>query len=188
MNKIYLTLIFCGLTLIAKSQNSSVEKSTYGIQTGFLGIWAHNESKLSNKIALRSEIGFDTGINGGGYYHNVGFILEPVITLEPRWYYNLNKRLEKDRRIDGNSGNFISLKTSFHPDWFLISNYDNNLRIVSNISIVPTWGIRRNVGNHFNYETGFGVGYLYYFAKSAGYSQNSGDLAVNLLLRIGYRF
>ncbi len=187
MRKILFTLLFFGLTLTAKSQNASVEKSTFGIQTGILGIWVHNESKLSNQVVLRSEIGFDSGIWGGTFYDKTGFLLAPVITLEPRWYYNLNKRLKKERRIDGNSGNFISLKTSFHPDWFVISNYDN-LRIVSDISIVPTWGIRRNIGNHFTYETGFGVGYVYYFAKDAGFSENKSDVTVNLHLRIGYKF
>ena len=73
MKRILLTLVFCGLTLIAKSQNASVEQSTYGIQTGFLGIWAHNETKLSNSIALRSEIGFDSGIWGGDFYNGTGF-------------------------------------------------------------------------------------------------------------------
>jgi len=72
--------------------------------------------KLSKQILLRSEIGFDTEIWGGSFYDRTGFVLAPVITLEPRWYYNLNKRVKKDRRIDGNSGNFISLKTSYHPD------------------------------------------------------------------------
>lgn len=187
MKKILLTLTFCGLTLIAKSQNASVEQSTFGIQTGFLGIWAYNETKLSNQIALRSELGFDAGIWGGDFYDGTGFLLAPVITLEPRWYYNLNKRERKSRRIDGNSGNFISLKTSYHPDWFVISNYDN-LRIVSDISIIPTWGIRRNIGNHFTYETGIGIGYVYFFAKDAGYVENEGDAALNLHLRIGYRF
>ena len=187
MKKHILTIIFCGLTILAKSQNASVEKSTYGIQTGFLGIWAHNERKLSNQIALRSEIGFDTRIFGGIFYDKTEYVLEPVITAEPRWYYNLNKRVKKNRRIDGNSGNFISLKTSYHPDWFVISNYDN-VRIVSDISVVPTWGIRRNIGNHFTYETGIGIGYLYYFSKDAGYSENKSDVAVNLHLRIGYRF
>ena len=187
MKKIIFILLFFGLTIISTSQNASVEKSTFGIQTGLLGVWVHNESKLSNQIALRSEIGFDSGIWGGTFYDKAGFLLAPVITLEPRWYYNLNKRLKKDRRIDGNSGNFISLKTSFHPDWFVISNYDN-LRIVSDISIVPTWGIRRNIGNHFTYETGIGIGYVYYFAKDAGFSENKSDVTVNLHLRVGYRF
>lgn len=142
MKRILFTIALCGMTLIAKSQTASVEKSTYGIQTGFLGIWAHNESKLTNSIALRTEIGFDSGIWGGDFYDGTGFLMTPVITLEPRLYYNLNKRVKKSRRIDGNSGNFISLKTSYHPDWFVISNTDN-VSVISDISIVPTWGIKK---------------------------------------------
>lgn len=187
MKKNLFTIILFGITLIAKSQTLSVEKSTYGIQTGFLGIWAHNLSKLTNKIALRSEIGFDSGIWGGSYYDGTGFLMTPVITIEPRLYYNLNKRAQKSRRIDGNSGNFISLKTSYHPDWFVISNTDN-LSVISDISIVPTWGIRRNIGEHFTYETGIGIGYRYVFAKQAGFQENESQAALNLHLRIGYRF
>ena len=175
------------MTLIAKSQTANVEKSTYGIQTGFLGIWVHNESKLTNSIALRTEIGFDSGIWGGSFYDGTGFLMTPVITAEPRWYYNLNKRESKSRRIDGNSGNFVSLKTSYHPDWFVISNTDN-VSIISDISIVPTWGIRRNVGKHFTYETGIGIGYRYIFAKQAGFLENESEATLNLHLRIGYRF
>ena len=181
MKKILFTLIFCGLTFIAKGQNTSIEQSTYGIQSGFLGVWFHNESKLSEQVALRSEIGLDSGIFGGSYYDGVGFLLTPVITLEPKWYYNLDKRVSKSKNIDGNSGNFVSIKTSFTPDWFVISNVDN-LNILNNISIIPTWGIRRNIGKHFMYEAGFGIGYRYYF------SLNEGETAGDLHLRIGYRF
>lgn len=175
------------LTLTAKAQNASVEKSVFGIQTGLLGIWAHNEAKLSNQMVLRSEIGFDSGIWGGSFYKKTGFLMTPVITAEPKWYYNLNRREKKSKRIDGNSGNFIAIKTSYHPDWFVISNYDIST-IVSDISIIPTWGIRRNIGKHFNYETGIGIGYRYIFAKQAGYLENESDTAVNLHLRIGYKF
>lgn len=64
MKKTILTLVLISLTLTVKSQNASVEKSVFCIQTGFLGIWLHNETKLTNQIALRSEIGFDSGIWG----------------------------------------------------------------------------------------------------------------------------
>lgn len=187
MKRVLLTLTFCALTLIAKSQSASVEQSTYGIQTGFLGIWAHNESKLSNQIALRSELGLDTGVFGSDVNDIDGLILIPTITLEPRWYYNLNKREKKSRRIDGNSGNFISIKTTYHPDWFVISNEDN-INFISDITIVPTWGIRRNVGAHFTYETGIGIGYVHYFKEDNVILLNESDVAVNLHLRIGYRF
>ena len=196
MKKTVLTLIFLGLTFIVKSQDASVEKSTFGIQTGGLGIWAHHEAKLSNQIALRSEIGLDIGflggsiyseILGGSFYPEKGYIMTPVIRLEPRWYYNLNKRVSKSRDISGNSGNFLTLQTSYSPNWFVITNHDN-LKVADQISIIPTWGIKRNIGNHFTYETGIGVGYRYIFAKSIGYSENKGEAALNLHLRIGYRF
>ncbi len=181
------TIAFISLALLLKSQTVSVEESVYGIQTGFLGIWGYNEAKLTNQIVLRSEIGFDSGIWSGPFDDKTGFLMSPVITAEPRWYYNLNKRESKDRRIDGNSGNFIALKASYHPDWFVISNYEN-VSIISQVSVIPTWGIRRNIGKHFNFETGIGLGYRYIFAKRAGYSENDSDAALNLHLRLGYRF
>jgi hypothetical protein len=113
--------------------------------------------------------------------------MTPVITLEPRWYYNLNKRISKSRNIRGNSGNFLSVKTSYNPNWFVISNYDN-IQIADQISIIPTWGIKRNIGNHFTYETGIGLGYRYIFAKNVGYLENQSETALNLHLRLGYRF
>ena len=185
MKKIVLSLILCALTTIVVSQDASVEKSVFGIQTGFLGIWVHNEARLSNHIALRSELGLDAGVYGNDNID--GYLLAPSITLEPRWYYNLNKRQGKSKRIDGNSGNFISIKTTYHPDWFVISN-ENNFTFIPDITIIPTWGIRRNIGNHFNYEAGFGVGYIHYFKKDNVVLINEADVAINLHLRIGYRF
>lgn len=188
MKKTLLTSILTCITLIVTAQNASVEQSTFGIQTGFLGIWVHNESKLSNTIALRSEIGLDTGIFGSDINNVSGYLLAPTLTLEPRWYYNLNKRQSKSRRIDGNSGNFISIKTTYHPDWFIISDTDN-INFIADISIVPTWGIRRHIGNHFTYETGIGVGYVHYFEEDDFKSRfDTSDVAVNLHLRLGYRF
>ena len=83
----------------------------------------------------------------------------------------------------------------YHSRWIQQTNttvlkldVNDNVEVADQISIIPTWGIRRNIGNHFTYETGIGIGYLYYFAKDAGYAENESDVAVNLHLRIGYRF
>ncbi len=187
MKKKLATILLCGIALFAQSQEATVEKSVIGIQTGFLGIWTHGEFKLSNRIALRGEIGIDAGIAGGDNYENTIYLSAPVITLEPRWYYNLKKRVNKSRRIDGNSGNFISIKTSYHPD-LLITSSEDNIDFINDISIVPTWGIRRNIGKHFNYETGLGIGYVHYFEKENAPLKEQSDIALNLHLRIGYRF
>ena len=177
MKKI-ITLLFASLSIFCNAQNANVEKSVFGIQTGFLGIWIHNESRLSNTIALRSELGLDAGIMFTDFEGRSGFLLAPVLTLEPRFYYNLNKRNSKSKDITNNSGNFISLKTSYHPDWFVISDITDH--ITSDISFIPTWGIRRNIGIHFNYETGVGIGLRFF--------SNVSEAVANLHLRIGYVF
>jgi hypothetical protein len=187
MKKVLLFFVFIGFIFTAKSQNASVEKSVTGIQTGVLGIWVHNETKLSNPLALRTEVGMDFGFWSGDFYPKAGYAFAPVITIEPRWYYNLNKRLRKSKNISGNSGNFLTLQVRYYPDWFTISNY-KNVRMINTIAFIPTWGIRRVIGKHFTYEAGVGYGFEYIFYKSAGYSKNEGNRAINLLLRIGYRF
>jgi hypothetical protein len=189
MKKIFIVLILCGLTFITKGQEASVEKNSYGIQSGILGVWIHNETRLTNEISLRSEIGFDGNIYYNYYYGLSDYItILPVITVEPRWYYNLEKRLAKSKNTENNSGNFISMKISYNPDWFYISNYDRNFTIVNEVCLIPKWGIRRVYGKHFSFETGIGIGYRYIFDKSAGYYENNGDFEVDLHFRIGYSF
>ena len=174
--------------LVAHAQTSTVEKSIFGIQAGFLGVWMNNESRLSPGISLRTEIGFDSEIFGGIFYEKTGFIMAPVLTLEPRLYYNLEKRNSNSKDIKNNSGNFLGIKISYSPDWFLISNYDD-VKIVDQVSVIPKWGIRRTFQTHFNFEAGGGVGYRYYFANpAAGYPTGEGEPTLDLHLRIGYRF
>jgi len=175
--------------LTVNAQEAQVEKSFFGVQTG-PGIWAHNECRIGKKVSLRSEIGVK-GMFWQGFDIDEGtkdgILFAPVLALEPRYYYNLGKRSAKQKNISKNSGNFISLKTSYQPDWFVISNED--LDIVSTISIAPTWGIRRNIGtSRFNYEAGFGIGYRYIFYKADGYPENGSDAILNIHLRIGYTF
>ncbi|GGA67270.1 hypothetical protein GCM10008015_05010 [Flavobacterium palustre] len=167
MKKILVFLIL-GLNLNANAQEASVEKSIFGIQVGLgsgVGIWVNNESRLSNSIALRSEIGLENDFTVGDHYDGAGFILQPVLTLEPRYYYNLVKRNSKGRNTVNNSGNYISIKTSYHPDWFVI-NLDDNVTKTADLAIVPTWGIKRQIGNHFTYETALGLGYRVVYLKA----------------------
>jgi hypothetical protein len=161
---------------------TSIEKSIFGIQTGFFGAWVHNESRLSNQISLRSEIGLDAGFVINGSYS--GFLFVPSLRVEPRWYYNLDKRLAKGKNIKNNSGNFFSLTTTYNPDWFVIPEKDN-LNFISSVSVIPKWAIKRTYGNHFTFETGVGVGYVFY---TEDYGNINDEVGVDLHLRIGYTF
>jgi len=185
IKRISLITLFFTFGLSTQAQES-VEKSVFGVQVGFLGAWVHHEARLADQFALRTEVGLDaSGFISNPFSENAKYIFAPEITVEPRYYYNLSKRAEKQKNTTANAANFISLKTTYTPDWFTISNR-NNTSVASQFSIVPTWGMRRNISNsNFNYELGFGLGYEHNFYN---YGYDEGDVAVNLHARIGYRF
>ena len=185
MNRIIIVLViflfsFSGL----KAQNASVEESLYGIQTGLLGIWGYNELKLADQFSFRSEIGLDGGLWGPSIDDSFNYLLIPVITLEPRWYYNIKKRSEKGKRTWNNGANFLSLETTLYPDLFVISN-KSNISVANQIYFIPKWGIKRNIGKHFGFETGIGIGYGTTFNNG---DYNSSETIIKLHLKIGYNF
>lgn len=159
----------------------SVEKSIFGVQAGLFGTFIYNESKLSDDIALRTEAGMLMGIWGGSSFPKTGIVFTPTISVEPRYYYNLKRRTKKGKSILNNSANFFSLKTNYYPNLFVISNYDD-VKVSSHITIIPSYGFRRNIGKNFEYEFTAGYGYAYDFDSKV----NGGIL--NLGFRLGYRF
>jgi len=181
VNKTHILILFIIIPFFAQAQNASVENKLFGLQTGLFGIWGHYEKKVQNKVSLRSEIGFDNG-----FWQNsnrrIGFFLVPALIAEPRFYYNLDKRIEKFKNISSNSANCLSLFLRYHPDWFVISNKPTG-SVIPDFSIIPTWGLRRSIGQRFNFETSLGIGYRFYFD-----SGNSKELDMNLTVRIEYNF
>lgn len=187
MKKLCLLAAFLFVQLV-HAQDYGVEKSTFSGQVGFFGVWINNESRLSSQFTLKSEAGLDlfTRRYGDGISFDA---LAPVITVEPRWYYNLEKRGNKGRNVHNNGGNFLALTTSYHPDWFVITGLEGGMMVPHQLAIVPKWGIKRNFGkSDFNYEAGVGLGYNFLFLKQYGFRQNDGDVLLDLHFRIGYTF
>ena len=160
---------------------ASVEKSIFGIQFSSIGFWVNNEKKMSNTIALRSEIGFrTTNIRTGNPIYSKGN--EPFIPLalilEPRYYYQLKRRYSQRLRIDNNTGHYLSLMIRHNAGWFMLSGSQP-----SNIEIIPSIALRENIGKHFNFEMGGGMGYQHTFTSI---KEEKEYWAFNIVLRIGY--
>ena len=187
-NKKLLLVLFISICSISYSQKNtivpksqiSIEKNIFGIQTGLFGVWAYNETKLSDKVALRSELGLNLGLFGGSFYPKTGYVFYPTVTLEPRFYYNLGRRAKLNKKTSNNSANFFSLKTSYGSDLFIISNYD--LVVDDHITAIPKYGIRRSFGKSFEFEFSAGIGYGYNLESKIS------DAVLDLGFRIGYRF
>lgn len=174
------------------SSTASVEESIFGVQAGVLGVWVNNEMRLTNSIALRTELGLDAALFGGSIYFEdsrTNYAFAPVITAEPRWYYNLNNRQKKGRKIFKNNGNFVGLEFSYNPNLFVISNVDN-IEVFNQIRIIPKWAIRRTIGKHFTYEVGAGLGYRYAFFDENDYlfPPDKGEVILDLHIQLGYTF
>ncbi len=179
MKKTLLTLVLLGITLTTTAQNPSVEKSLFGVQAGILGIWGNYETKLTNLIALRGEL----GLSGSSFTSNERF-WAPEITLEPRWYYSIKKRHKKGKSILKNTSNFVSFRTRYRPDIIVIPN-STVTNFINDISYHLLWGIRRHIGSHFNYEAGMAIGYVDYLKDFFEYDDG---LSLELHIRIGYSF
>ena len=163
-----------------------VDESINGIQVGFLGIWLHNESKLAHNWSFRFEIGYEssliTDIPGNSEFP----VFLPVVSLEPRWYYNSPKRQGNSNNTFHNSSDFATIAIRYYPKFLGVSPHEIK-ELDGGLFLIPTWGMRRNLSYRLNYELGIGVGadlYEFLFTEEV----DNVDIILNFHLRIGYKF
>ena len=178
-----LSTLFWGFMVTSKCQESGLEKNILGIQVGIIGIDFYNEYKLADKITLRSEVSLYPGVWGGSMYEKTGFMLHSGFTLQPKYYFNIDKRLQRGKNITNNSANYLSVQIRYIPDWLVISNYEN-IEIFNQLHFIPTFGIRRKFASNFNYEFKVGLGYGVSLDKSYKFSGTAFDLG----FKLGYDF
>ncbi len=170
-NKNISLIIMLLLTFFSFSQ----EKKVNGIQTGLYGIWGYNEIKIVDQLVLRTDIGTEFG------YINRRTVLTPIISLEPRWYYDFKQRSAKDKNTSNNSANFLSFQLKYHFKEILQG--DNLLaqkRVIDNtLKGNITWGIRRSFSKFLNYETGIGAGI------QRNFDNNTFEPSINIHLKFG---
>ena len=105
----HLRLITFILFLIkVQAQEASSERSIWGIQLGIYPLSIYNEAKITNNIALRSELWM--GYASSSSIYSSHWEILPYIQVEPRWYYNLQRRADKAKQTTINSGYYLSLQ------------------------------------------------------------------------------
>lgn len=194
--KNFIVLGFVLISFMAKAQEVekvSVEKNLYGVQLGLVSTSFYYETQLQRKITLRAEIGLVLGYATRDYEDPAiedesSTLIVPYVTLEPRWYYGLDRRKRLGKKTYNNSSNYVSLATSYMSNKTPIMN-NGDFDVVSAITVVPKYGIRRAFAKHFNYEFSVGVGYQYnVFSNASGCNCDHNDVALDIQARIGYDF
>ncbi len=176
-------IILCIALWLNSTFSQEVEKSIFGMQTGFLGVWFNHELSLNHHWVLHTELGLDGALSR--IVDNGDFpIILPMISFQPRYYYNLPKRQAEMKDISDNSGNYLAINFLFYPN-FLSYSTQENINIKNGLFIMPSWGIRRNFNRYFYYELGLGAGF-----NLSGISEIKGNesiLIYNILARVGYK-
>lgn len=182
-------LLSCFLlsSIFAQAQESTIEKNVTGVQGGLFVLDAYNEARIADKVSLRAEVSLVPLIWGGDLYDNKsGFALYPLFALTPKYYYNLNRRVEKGKNIKNNAANYLAFQVRYLPGW-VISNHDD-MGLSNQIHFIPTYGLRRNFLKNFNYEFKVGFGYGFSRSEILGRNVNISGYAADLTFKVGYDF
>lgn len=182
MKKLILVLTLAVGISVAAQENSTVKKSLTGVEVGFFAADVYNEAKLSEEWVLRSQLSLNFFIWGGDLYSRTGFALTPSLSIAPKYYYNLNRRSENGKNTKNNSANFLSLSVEYFPSWSTISN-EKDVRVNDGLFFTPTYGIRRNFAENFNYEFRAGIGLGTLFQDNSGLQTR-----LDLSFKVGYDF
>jgi len=178
MKKIFFVLFFATTLTYAQKNNNSSE-DIFGIKIGLIGGWLNYEKSLSEKITLNTEIGYEGGFLKGTD-NKIDYIFTTTFSIEPRYYYNFEKRKEKGKKTNNNSANYFSTEIFYVSD-LLSSSNRNNLKIIKSFSLIPKYGLRRVLSEKLNFEFAFGLGYSWGENSINGIA-SSLDLRINLKL------
>lgn len=188
MRTFFALFFLLGTSFQVFSQQTSTDRQIGGFQLGVidnnLGVTYYHEQMLTNAITLRGE-----AVLGFGWV-NKSVVCGPVLAIQPRWYYNINKRKSLGIDVARNSANFLGLNVSYNLPFNLWYNSDllqwesNTFKGQDRINLAANWGIRRAIGSRLNYEVGVGLGYRYYIDKD--YRLSNPPLYLSLNLRLGF--
>ena len=160
---------------VAKTQSAHIH------DISLIGAGYTYECALADKFTLN----MGAGITGSIGYVSPAFFdsywfysFHPYLSIEPRYYYNFHKRLEKGKNINGNEGSFFAVQCAYILKPFIEHNiyYDNAV-----FGLSPYWGLRRIWWKHFLFEFHAGL--------SFGFNNyNDSKVGLNLGIRLGYKF
>ncbi|HEX8376539.1 MAG TPA: hypothetical protein VF602_01890 [Pedobacter sp.] len=189
-------LLLVSINSSAQEVDTILKQSQTKLNLEIFGVSGTFEKQLSKKVTLVSELGIRTG-NGlylSGYDVAEGWKIYNVFAgLEGRYYYNMGKRLQRKKTVANNSANFLSLGINYGFKPFIsspvtrVETFDIGgqrytfiipIEEYSLLSVSPSWGFQRKVGNHFSLETNFGLDFSYF----------SNDLKFVVGPAIGFRF
>ena len=149
-------LLLCAFFSASAQTTKNVENHQFSINILLPGVVY--EAGLTKNSTIASEVTFgftiqesDFGANGYGIY--------PIGRLQYRNYYNLERRLAKNKRIQGNSGNYVAPTIALQSGNALVGDLDFNSNFFAAVGAV--YGIQRTAPKGFQFRLEAGPAYTF---------------------------
>ena len=135
-------------------------EANHSISLGYLWLRYAYEHPISRTSTIIGRAGADFGAAwGNGFFGNYSYwVAAPVIEVEPRWYYGLDRRAAHGRSTEGNAGSFLSLNLQTMLPGYVS---DRSMEMSGVTALSPTWGFRRVWGSGWMFEFRTGLVFLY---------------------------
>lgn len=182
MKKNVLTLVLGLLTYLGYAQKETTIRTEDVWRINIVNPSIEWETPTGQYSTFSSSLGVGYGggypdltMSGNGFI----YIISPFLDLQEKWFYNLNKRNQKNRTTSKNSGNFISIRLMTRGN----SIAENVKRTTDfDFALGPTWGIQRMYGKKLHLL--FDAGPQYYFDTN----RKGNFWPIMLQLNVGFDF
>ncbi len=188
IKKTIIVVLLNFITFSSYSQEApSLLNNRFEVGVGLLYAKVGYEQKLTNKLSVVGSLNYNMSYqnyNGYSETYSIG-----SIKVEPRWYYNIEKRKAKGKNIKNNSANYFALEVEYLPKAMATQKFiDYHTLFEYAINYSTTYNIKRNIGqSNFGYEYGFGLGITHLKERyHPRYDYKHNDLVI--LLKIGLNY
>ena len=151
---LFAILFFHVNTIIA--QQSTKLQSLHHVDVFLIGASYNYEHAFGSNFTLSPSYSVIPGVYtyyiGGNQNSKWGHALYQSLSLDTRWYTNVNKRVKRGKSVENNSANFVSLLVEYIPEF-------SNMKY-STYAITPRWGFRSSFNQHFFMEFAIGLPYI----------------------------
>ena len=154
MKKLLLLFAFLVSFSVKAQEQPTTAKNLFSVS--FLLPGLEYETAVSNNSTISLRLGTGFGY-ASGTYRETEFGIFLNVRGQYRYFYNLEKRLRKEKNISNNSGNYFGLHTAFSNGNPIIGEMET----VADYSglVGPVWGIQRVYNSSFKLNLLLGAGY-----------------------------
>ena len=139
----------------------------------FLSPGVAQETRLGVRTTLASDIRLGGAFVGNGSSNATysSYFINSILSTGVRYYYNLERRLERDKFTRYNSANYLLIRASYSLPPFLAHN-DARAPLLAaayqGVGVQALWGIQRTYRRNFYLNLALGVGASQRYAGFAG--------------------